>query len=764
MAWFKEGDRNTKFFHAQVNGRRKRLQLKRIQNNMGNWIDEEDQIPEEVVNFFKDQFCEIEVPTEFCIIDHVPWLIDEEQNAKLISMPTREEIKHVVLGLNGESAGGPDSFIGAFYHSCWDIIGEDIFRMVTAFFYGGQLPKCVTHTNLVLLPKKKEIVSFSDMRRISLSNFANKIFSRVIHNRLVELLPNLISEEQAGFVKGRSIIKNVLLTQEIITDIRLSARAGPNVVIKLDMMKAYDTLSWLFLTKMLRKLGFCQRFIGLIYDIVGNNWYYVLLNGLPHGFFKSSRGLVMEVLCAYEVASGQKVNKGKSIVYMHHSTNLEVVRKVERITGIMSSIGGNSRHWSSWNTLCMPCEEGGIGFRSLHDVTKALFCKLWWNFRTKPSLWSLFMSQKYCKKLIAIIVPWRKGSHVWRKMLECRDIIEHQNKWHPKMGSSLFWFDNWTGLGALYFFVPSEFGIDESIHNVYDVLEDGDWNINRLMEILPEEYALRIVEKIIPPVLEDVIDVPYWMLEARGHFSVKSAWEYIRRRDEPRVAYKMIWVKGLPFKIAFFMWKVWKAKLPLDDYLRRLGYIMPSKCWCCAQPKEESLVHMFFTSIVATTVWKYFLSRGGMALSGLSMHQAITKCWTSQVIPQLKPIMQAFPSCIVWKLWKRRNSLKYGDSVSISSVIYQVSTALQCLVQTRKPGLKVPHKWHDLLSMMENYTPRLKYQKVIWEQQIEGWLKVNTDGASKGNPGRSAIGFCVRDEEGEIIYAVGREIAEGTNT
>nr|XP_009589827.1 uncharacterized protein LOC104087127 [Nicotiana tomentosiformis] len=246
------------------------------------------------------------------------------------------------------------------------------------------------------------------------------------------------------------------------------------------------------------------------------------------------------------------------------------------------------------------------------------------------------------------------------------------------------------------------------------------------MDILPEEYALHIVEKIRPPIMEDVIYVPYWMLEARGHFFVNSAWEYVRMRNEPRVAYKMIWVKGLTFKIAFFMWKVWKAKLPLDDVLRRLGYFMPSKYWCCANPKEESLVHLFFTSTTATTVWKYFLSSASIALSGMYMHQAITKSW--------------------------------------STVIYQVSTALQCLVQTRKPGLKVSHKWQDLLSMMENYTTRLKYQKVIWEQPMESWLKVNTDGASKGNPGRSAIGLCVTDEEGEIIYVVGREIAEGTNT
>ncbi|XP_019232505.1 PREDICTED: uncharacterized protein LOC109213200 [Nicotiana attenuata] len=43
---------------------------------------------------------------------------------------------------------------------------------------------------------------------------------------------------------------------------------------------------------------------------------------------------------------------------------------------------GRSRHWTKWQNLCLPKEEGGIGFRSLFDVSKALFAKLWWRFRT----------------------------------------------------------------------------------------------------------------------------------------------------------------------------------------------------------------------------------------------------------------------------------------------------------------------------------------------------------------------------------------------
>ncbi|XP_075075707.1 uncharacterized protein LOC142162797 [Nicotiana tabacum] len=49
---------------------------------------------------------------------------------------------------------------------------------------------------------------------------------------------------------------------------------------------------------------------------------------------ETSLMLIMQVLKAYENASGQLVNKTKSVVYLHHLTDMEVVSKVERIRGI----------------------------------------------------------------------------------------------------------------------------------------------------------------------------------------------------------------------------------------------------------------------------------------------------------------------------------------------------------------------------------------------------------------------------------------------
>lgn len=118
----------------------------------------------------------------------------------------------------------------------------------------------------------------------------NKILLRIVHDRIEVLLPKIVSTNQSGFVKGRSIIENVLLTQELVIDIGKRGRPS-NVVIKLDMAKAYDRVSWFFLMKVLRKVGFSEYFVDMIWRLLANNYYFVMINGKPHGFFHSTRGV-----------------------------------------------------------------------------------------------------------------------------------------------------------------------------------------------------------------------------------------------------------------------------------------------------------------------------------------------------------------------------------------------------------------------------------------------------------------------------------------
>lgn len=91
-------------------------------------------------------------------------------------------------------------------------------------------------------------------------------------------------------MKGRNVAENVLLAQEIIRYINRRNK-NINIMVKLDMEKAYDKVSWIFLTKVLRQFSFSEIIIDMVWMLISNNWYSVVLNGRSYDFFRSTRGL-----------------------------------------------------------------------------------------------------------------------------------------------------------------------------------------------------------------------------------------------------------------------------------------------------------------------------------------------------------------------------------------------------------------------------------------------------------------------------------------
>ncbi|KAH0699064.1 hypothetical protein KY284_013279 [Solanum tuberosum] len=301
MRWFKDGDRNTKFYHTYVKGRRKKLHIGEIQSNHGDVFKTNDQIGGATVDFFEDQFREADVMNNLEMIDNIPRVISVEQNDEMEELPSLEEIKTVVYKLNGDNTSGLDGFSGAFFQVCREIINEDISKMT--------------------LP-----------RPISLSTFINKIISRLIHERIANILPALISPNQSGFIRGRSITENVLLAQEIIRDINLRNK-WQNVVVKLDLAKAYDRVSWIFLTKSSRGLKQGDPLSPTLFIITAE----VLargLNKLHEDGDKKSVKKMMKVLVDYEQVSGQMINKNKYFFYLHEKAHIISGQRLRRWTGI----------------------------------------------------------------------------------------------------------------------------------------------------------------------------------------------------------------------------------------------------------------------------------------------------------------------------------------------------------------------------------------------------------------------------------------------
>lgn len=58
-----------------------------------------------------------------------------------------------------------------------------------------------------------------------------------------------------------------------------------------------------------------------------------------------------------------------------------------------------------------------------------------------------------------------------------------------------------------------------------------------------------------------------------------------------------------------------------------------------------------------------------------------------------------------------------------------------------------------MFDLLQGDSSKLFTKVVWWKLPDIGWTKCNTDGASKGNPGTSSYGFCLRDDLGDLIYA-----------
>lgn len=66
--------------------------------------------------------------------------------------------------------------------------------------------------------------------------------SKILNSRLVQILPKIISTNQSGFIKGQHISENIMLGQEIMSNIQ-KANKWNNVAMKLGIAKAYDRVT-----------------------------------------------------------------------------------------------------------------------------------------------------------------------------------------------------------------------------------------------------------------------------------------------------------------------------------------------------------------------------------------------------------------------------------------------------------------------------------------------------------------------------------------
>jgi hypothetical protein len=272
-AWLTKGDRNTKYFHAYASERRRKNYVRRLKED-GGGVVEGRRLKNYIANQYQNLFLSCAGGHVDEVIDCVQSRVTQEMNEDLSAPFTNDEVWSALQSIGDLKAPGADGMPSVFYKRFWPLLGDQVKREVLAVLNGGEMPQGWNDTIIVLIPKTKAPEKLKDLRPISLCNVLYKIVSKVIANRLKKVLPDIISLSQSAFVPGRMITDNVLLAYEL-THYLNKKRQGSNGVaaIKLDMSKAYDRVEWSFLQKMLKKMGFQERWINLIIKCVSTVSY-----------------------------------------------------------------------------------------------------------------------------------------------------------------------------------------------------------------------------------------------------------------------------------------------------------------------------------------------------------------------------------------------------------------------------------------------------------------------------------------------------------
>ena len=203
------------------------------------------------------------------------------QQEQLIRTFTEEEVRAAIQGLNGEGASGPDEIPIFFYQQCWNLVGPEVMATIKDFYIGVCNMDRLNKAFLVLIPKCQGAEQVGDFWPISLSNSIYLIIAKALANRLREVINYLVRPAQSAFILGRQMTDGVVIAEEIVA--AWQRRSTKGFMWKLDFAKAYDSIDWHFLWRVLRRRDFPETWVRWVKQCVCTNMFAVLVNGRPQG-------------------------------------------------------------------------------------------------------------------------------------------------------------------------------------------------------------------------------------------------------------------------------------------------------------------------------------------------------------------------------------------------------------------------------------------------------------------------------------------------
>uniref|UniRef100_A0A3B5MSX7 Reverse transcriptase domain-containing protein n=1 Tax=Xiphophorus couchianus TaxID=32473 RepID=A0A3B5MSX7_9TELE len=204
--------------------------------------------------------------------------VSNEQNEALTKNITPQEIEKAINKLKLIKLPRPDGFRAEWYKIYLKELSPVLLRTFNWVLNGGQIPPSWGETMITVIPKEgKDKLNCSNYRPISLLNQDYKIFTAILAKRLEHIPPDIINLDQTGFIKKIRTRDNIKRTLNVINHIKKTDKQA--IIMGLDAQKAFDTVDWSFLFRVLSQFNFSSKFIKIIQELYNKPTGKIRING-----------------------------------------------------------------------------------------------------------------------------------------------------------------------------------------------------------------------------------------------------------------------------------------------------------------------------------------------------------------------------------------------------------------------------------------------------------------------------------------------------
>ncbi|XP_059629976.1 uncharacterized protein LOC132272928 [Cornus florida] len=108
------------------------------------------------------------------------------------------------------------------------------------------------------------------------------------YHKLCTVLQSVIGKEQVAFIKNKTVHDNIIMVSDLLKGFNCK-RGDRTMAMKIDLQKAYDTVSWTFISQIMQAYGFGQIWFGWVHEFVSSAKFSIFFNGVPAGYFNACR-------------------------------------------------------------------------------------------------------------------------------------------------------------------------------------------------------------------------------------------------------------------------------------------------------------------------------------------------------------------------------------------------------------------------------------------------------------------------------------------